>query len=134
MSNELKPRVGHWYADRDSGKLFRVVALDAPAGLVETQDYDGSVAELDRDMWRELDLELAAAPEDTSGAYDTVDADETDEGICAPAADWHRAWQSTWPAPERWQDTCTLVGMNESQSNRLADLYAREMEKEDDAA
>jgi hypothetical protein len=132
MANQIEPRIDEWYAERNSGRLFRVVALDSAARLIEIQDFDGAVAELDRETWRELDIESAPAPEDCSGALDDVDAEGADD--CTPvrsARDWRTSQQSFWTAPERWQDTCTLIDLTDAQSNRLADLFARQMEEEE---
>lgn len=64
MTNELAPRVGQWYTQHDSGEMFRIVATDAATGNVAIQYFDGNVAEIERDTWQELDVEVTAAPED----------------------------------------------------------------------
>ena len=46
MGNRLPPIVGNWYAHRDKGALFQVVALDEDAGTVEIQEFDGGLDEL----------------------------------------------------------------------------------------
>ena len=43
MGNRLPPIVGNWYAHRDKGALFQVVALDEDAGTVEIQEFDGGL-------------------------------------------------------------------------------------------
>jgi hypothetical protein len=134
MANEIEPRIDEWYAESDTGRLFRVVALDGAAGLVEIQDFDGAVAELDREAWRELDIQSVPAPKDCSGPFDDVDAEDAEDCTAARAQlDWRLSLQSFWTAPERWQDTCTLIDLSEAQSNRLADLFARQVEEEEAA-
>ncbi len=54
MGNRLPPIVGNWYAHRDKGALFQVVALDEDAGTIEIQEFDGGLDELDIDEWRTL--------------------------------------------------------------------------------
>jgi hypothetical protein len=76
MPNEFDPIVEQWYAHRDKGELFRVVAVDSAAGLVEIQGFEGDVEELDLEAWRDLDIELADQPEDWTGPYDDIEPDD----------------------------------------------------------
>ncbi|HET8691312.1 MAG TPA: DUF6763 family protein [Steroidobacteraceae bacterium] len=76
MGNRLPPIVGHWYAHRDKGALFQVVALDEEAGTIEIQEFDGGLDELDLDEWRALAVDSAAQPEDWGGPLDDVEPDE----------------------------------------------------------
>ena len=76
MGNRLPPIVGNWYAHRDKGALFQVVALDEDAGTIEIQEFDGGLDELDLDEWRALAVVTAAQPEDWSGPVDDVEPDE----------------------------------------------------------
>ena len=61
MGNRLPPIVGNWYAHRDKGALFQVVALDEDAGTVEIQEFDGGLDELDLDEWRALLVDTRGA-------------------------------------------------------------------------
>ena len=76
MGNRLPPIVGNWYAHRDKGALFQVVALDEDAGTVEIQDFDGGLDALDFDEWQALAVDSAAQPEDWGGPLDDVEPDE----------------------------------------------------------
>jgi len=76
MSNRLKPMIGHWYSRLEKGDLFQVVAVDAPAGTIEIQDFDGGLDEMDVEEWRQMAIEPAAPPEDWSGPVDDVEPDE----------------------------------------------------------
>ena len=78
MSTRLLPEVGKWYAHRDKGQMFQVVAVDEDGEFVEIQDFDGDVDELDLDSWFAMPLEPAEPPEDWSGPVDDVEADELD--------------------------------------------------------
>lgn len=85
------PEVGQWYAHRDKGQTFQVVAFDEDDGLVELQDFDGDVDEVDLDTWHEMQLERAEPPEDWTGPVDDADADDDGgDSIAAdaPARDW----------------------------------------------
>jgi hypothetical protein len=77
MVARLLPQVGRWYAHRDKGQMFQVVAVDEDEGCVETQDFDGDVDEVDLETWFAMPLELAAAPEDWTGPVDDVDEEES---------------------------------------------------------
>jgi len=72
VGNRLPPIVGNWYAHRDKGALFQVVALDEDAGTVEIQEFDGGLDELDLDEWRTLLVDSAAQPEDWGGPLGEV--------------------------------------------------------------
>ena len=76
MGNRLPPIVGNWYAHRDKGALFQVVALDEDAGTIEIQEFDGGLDELDLDEWRALSVYGAAQPEDWGGPLDDLEPDE----------------------------------------------------------
>ncbi len=64
-----RPRVGQWYR-RTNGQLFEVVAVDDDDATVELQFFDGTIDEVDLDMWSKLLIEKVAAPEDWSGSVD----------------------------------------------------------------
>jgi hypothetical protein len=87
MRDEYEPRVGEWYQNREVGQTFEVVAVDDETGSIEIQYYDGEVAELDLDTWNEMDLELAAPPEDWAAPFDDVEKDERGYDSLRPE-DW----------------------------------------------
>ena len=89
MVARLLPQVGSWYAHRDKGQMFQVVAVDEDEGFVETQDFDGDVDEVDLESWFSMPLEPAAAPEDWSGPVDVIDEEDPDEVAAdATTRDW----------------------------------------------
>jgi hypothetical protein len=99
MGNRLPPIVGNWYAHRDKGALFQVVALDEEAGTIEIQEFDGGLDELDLDEWRALAVDTAAQPEDWGGPLDDVEPDEfgyTDLGAEEDGADSLEDAITTW--------------------------------------
>jgi hypothetical protein len=90
MATRLIPEIGHWYAHRDKGQMFQVVAFDRDDGYVEIQDFDGDVDELDLDTWFAMPLDPAEAPEDWTGPVDDVEADNVGDasGTETSARDW----------------------------------------------
>jgi hypothetical protein len=104
----LSPVVGDWYR-RANGALFEVVAIDRDDGTVELQHFDGTLEELDLDIWEEQEFEEARAPEDWTGSVDVEPEDyETEREVPATAV-WADALTSLdrsetsgyseWPAP-----------------------------------
>lgn len=67
--------VGEWFTAGD--ETFEIVGIDATAGIVLVQHFDGALAELDFDSWLELSARPCAPPEDCSGALD-MDRDDLD--------------------------------------------------------
>jgi hypothetical protein len=76
MKNHPKPEVGNWYQDTTDDQLFEIVAIDDDDQAIEIQYFDGAVEELDYVMWEELEIVTAAAPEDWSGPFDDLEADD----------------------------------------------------------
>ncbi|MCJ7453512.1 MAG: hypothetical protein MUO39_13710 [Steroidobacteraceae bacterium] len=74
MSRDYDPVVGQWYDDLDSEEIFKVLDLDPDEEIVRIQWLDREIEEIDLDVWNEMDLELADAPEGW------VDDDESDPG------------------------------------------------------
>ena len=60
--------VGEWY--EAGGQSFEIIGIEAGAGVVLVQHFDGSLEEFDFDSWLELSAVPCAAPEDISGALD----------------------------------------------------------------
>ena len=92
MSTRLIPEVGRWYSHGDKGQMFQVVAVDEDEGVIETQDFDGSVDEFDYDAWFAMPLRAAEAPEDSSGAVDGDDGDAFADDLDADRE--RRDWRS----------------------------------------
>jgi hypothetical protein len=76
MKNHPQPKIGNWYQDNTDGQLFEIVALDEDDQTIEIQYFDGSIEELDYNMWTELEITTAAPPEDWSGPFDDLEADD----------------------------------------------------------
>ena len=74
--SDLDPIVGNWYKNVEEETEFEVVAVDEDAQTVEIQYFEGEVEEIDLDSWYEMVLEPIEAPEDWSGAYDQMEADD----------------------------------------------------------
>jgi hypothetical protein len=83
VSRDYDPVVGQWYEDLDSEEIFKVLNLDPDEELVRIQWLDREIEEIDLDVWNEMDLELADAPEgwvdDDDGASDEDDEDFDEE-------------------------------------------------------
>mgnify|MGYP006909092440 CR=1 FL=1 len=81
MPTTYEPRVGDWYK-KLGGDSFEVVAVDKDDETVEIQYCGGEVEELEHETWYELDLEPMDPPEDWSGPFDDLEADDFgDNGI-----------------------------------------------------
>lgn len=135
MPNELDPIIDQWYAHRDKGEMFRVVAVDAASGSVEIQSFDGDVEEVDASAWRDMDIETTEPPEDWTGPYDDVETDdlgmtETDMST----QDWRRSLEPVQPLEEPWQDTRPPDELEEEEEGRPVELYAQEVKPTDDLA
>ncbi len=79
MKNHPAPAIGKWYLDNVDGQLFEIVAIDEEDGTIEIQFFDGSIEELEIDLWNEMELTSAAPPEDWSGPFDDLEADDLAE-------------------------------------------------------
>ncbi|MDP5053695.1 MAG: hypothetical protein NWP69_07895 [Congregibacter sp.] len=86
--SQLIPKRGYWYQDRDSCQMFEVVALDLDDANIQVQYLDGELADFEIDVWAELDLVVAAAPEDWRSAFELDDADEIDPDEAMHPLQW----------------------------------------------
>jgi len=84
MAQRVEPIVGGWYAHRDKGQLFQVVAMDDEDGFVELQNFDGDVDEVDMDTWYAMPLDPAEPPEDWTGPVDDLEPDDVGYDDGAP--------------------------------------------------
>jgi len=66
----------NWYQDRNTGKTFRIVAMDEPTDSIEVQYLNGDLAEYDSAAWDESNFTAIEPPEDWSAPYDDVEADD----------------------------------------------------------
>jgi hypothetical protein len=83
----VSPEVGRWYR-RLNGNLFEVVAVDEVRNTVELQHFDGTIEGVDIDVWADIDLEPAQAPEDWSGSVD-IDWEDLPEPENPSNMGWH---------------------------------------------
>jgi hypothetical protein len=74
--SDVDPIIGNWYRNQETGNDFEVVALDEDAQTVEIQYFDGELEDLDLDAWYELPIDPIEAPEDWSGPFDEMEADD----------------------------------------------------------
>jgi hypothetical protein len=74
--SDVDPIIGNWYRNQETGNDFEVVALDEDAQTIEIQYFDGEVEELDLDAWYELPIDPIEAPEDWTGPFDEIEADD----------------------------------------------------------
>ncbi len=77
METKAEPVIDQWYRHLDKGQEFVVVATDDDAKTIMLQYFDGSLEEIDRDDWEQLEIEPTAEPENWLGAYDELDDSET---------------------------------------------------------
>ena len=76
MKNHPVPAIGKWYLDNSDHQLFEIVAIEEEDETIEIQYFDGAIEELDCDLWAEMELTSAAPPEDWSGPFDDLEADD----------------------------------------------------------
>lgn len=88
MVYNARPEIGNWYRRLDRPQAFQVIAVDAQAGTVELEYFDGTVDEWPLAHWYALDIEPSAAPQDWSGAFDQVDRGELADGSDMRPEDW----------------------------------------------
>lgn len=71
----FKPEPEQWCEDLD-GRAFQVISADNDDGTVAVQYFDGDVEALDLATWYQLEPQPMAAPEDWSGPFDDLVADD----------------------------------------------------------
>ena len=99
MPNELDPRIDQWYAHLDKGQRFYVTAIDEDESTIELQHFDGTLAEISADDWRELQIELSEEPENWSGALDIPEQDDLGTGVTdTDKDDWEEPGKEFRPA------------------------------------
>ena len=103
MKTRLIPTVGQWYAHRDKGQPFQVVAVDDD-GSVEMQDVDGDVDEIDRESWYALPIEVTDEP-DSGVSLLSEDDDAMEDGLATEGADWRQPLDSFSPQPQESVET-----------------------------
>ena len=77
MNRRLRhAQIGRWYLRRDIGEIFQVTGYDERSRTIEIQTSDGDLDEIEREIWREIPLELVEPPEHWSGPVDDVGDDD----------------------------------------------------------
>jgi hypothetical protein len=76
MDEHPEPTIGQWYRNQENKRIFEVVALDEDEGTIEVQYFESEIEEIDLDTWYEIPLENIPEPEDWSGPYDDLVADD----------------------------------------------------------
>jgi len=74
MAVQDDPKIGNWYTTPE-GDEFRVVAVNEDE-TVDIQLFNGDLDEMSLDSWYEAELEEIPAPEDWSGPFDDLVADD----------------------------------------------------------
>jgi len=75
MSN-ADPILNNWYQDAETGRSFRVVAIDADGDSIEVQYLNGDIGEYDNAAWEDSAFFPAEAPDDWSAPFDDVEVDD----------------------------------------------------------
>lgn len=90
MTNVAKhsPVLNAWYQDAEEDQVFEVIAIDDEDGTIEIQYYDGEVAELDFDTWKQMVVIPARPPEDWRSAYELSDDDNNDSDAVYVPDNW----------------------------------------------
>jgi len=78
MKREIDP-MGQWYMRPDTHETFHLIDWDEQSGTARVQMCDGSLDEIDKDIWRALSPEPVEAPEDWTGPLDNWETDDLDE-------------------------------------------------------
>ena len=105
MSHKLMPVAGQWYLDLDEGQPFCVLDADEIEDRIDIQHFDGDVEEFGFAAWFGMDLEIAAEPEDASGALDGMDSSGGDTGdAVVTATDWRASLESGKRGSDAWED------------------------------
>jgi hypothetical protein len=79
--HEIQPTVGQWYLRPETGQRFEVIDIDDGDGMIEIQDEEGTLDQVDSDIWFTEAIELTNQPQHFTGALDGVsEPDEADGG------------------------------------------------------
>jgi len=76
MPTVADPQIENWYQDAETGRSFRVVALDEENDSIEIQYLNGDLGELDFASWYESPFAPIEPPEDWSAPFDDVEIDD----------------------------------------------------------
>jgi hypothetical protein len=90
--------VGLWF--KADGEPFEIVGVDPKSEIVLVQHYDGTLEELDFEIWMEMAAQACAPPEDYSGA---LDIEREDYGLEREDGTAHGG---------RWDNPLDLIDIN----------------------
>ncbi|MGZ8248485.1 DUF6763 family protein [Methylomagnum sp.] len=76
MSTEALPSIDDWFQDAETGRSFRVVAVDDESDSINVQYYNGDIGDFDFSSWRESTLFPIEPPEDASAPFDDLEIDD----------------------------------------------------------
>ncbi len=76
MQEHYEPTINDWFRNREENRIFKVVATDEDSETIEIQYFESDIEELDFETWNELHLVPVAEPEDWSGPFDDLLADD----------------------------------------------------------
>ena len=76
MPNKFYPEINNWYRDLVEDHLFKVVAYESDDDSIEIQFFDGDIEEIDLETWHSMMLVAAQEPEDWTGPFDDLVADD----------------------------------------------------------
>jgi hypothetical protein len=85
--------IGEWF--QAEGEPFEIVGIDAKSEIVLVQYFDGTLEEIDFEVWTELAARPVPPPEDYSGA---LDIERSDYGMDGDDA-----------GPQRWDNPLDLL-------------------------
>ena len=75
MTENIFAREAEWYKDYP-GRLLQVILYKEDDDYIEVQLFEGDVTEFDLDSWNPLEIELIEPPEDWSGPFDDLVAED----------------------------------------------------------
>jgi len=75
MTENIFAREAEWYKDY-LGRLLQVILFVEDDDYIEVQLFEGEVTEFDLDSWNPLEIELIEPPEDWSGPFDDLVAED----------------------------------------------------------
>jgi uncharacterized protein DUF6763 len=82
------PELNSWYQDVEEDALFEVVAIDEQEGCIEVQYVNGEIGEFDFDIWQQMIVISAKAPEDWRAPFEIADGNDIDVGSDFSITNW----------------------------------------------
>jgi hypothetical protein len=76
MPTEALPSIDNWYQDVETGRTFRVIAVDEENDSIEIQFYNGDIGDFDFGSWRDSAIIPIEPPEDASAPFDDLEIDD----------------------------------------------------------